>query len=634
MKVSLKAKLIGLISLLLVVVLAISMVYLRSFVHQTLRDAEKRDQIFLDATSSLVQAVPRTMRLPPGTNREDIDRIGSQVQQALRDDPRLSSEMQLAVAFAPSVDYIAVTDPQGFILAHNNPDQIGNGQKLPPARPLGELLDAGPFQQLLILGMVAPAILRIVPAAIYPGLHAIHGQPQVFEITEQLNMLGRPLCTVRVGTSTVFLAAQITPHVQRAWNLAGVAVLVVALLAALQYYLVLGPLKTISTEVDRMARGELTQPVKLKRSDEWGILSSKLNLLGEQIRGEKAAFIALKGNLDQLFSNLMDGLLLFDGQDRLALATPAVARFLGRPTEEILHHSADELFSGGGPLERRLRQAFRSREPLAWQTVEVPEEAETQRVSVSVQFVREQERNVATLVTLRDASTRAQLQDQLDVAAKLAALGRLTSGVAHEVKNPLNAMVLQLEILKAKLGPEGEEVEPQLQILSSEIRRLDRVVKTFLDFARPVELRPTATDLETLVREVFTLAEPHARTNKVQLILEPNGTLPAVRLDPDLMKQALLNLVLNGCQAMPSGGQLKVAPHLLPRTVELEIADQGVGIPPEARPKIFSLYFTTKPNGTGVGLAMTYRIIQLHNGSIDFSSELDRGTTFRVSLPL
>src|SRR6516164_7055702 len=101
MKVSLKAKLIGLISLLLVVVLAISIVYLRSFVHQTLRDAEKRDQIFLDATSSLVQAVPRTMRLPPGTNREDIDRIGSQVQQALRDDPRLSSEMQLAVAFAP-----------------------------------------------------------------------------------------------------------------------------------------------------------------------------------------------------------------------------------------------------------------------------------------------------------------------------------------------------------------------------------------------------------------------------------------------------------------------------------------------------------------------------------------------------
>jgi len=160
------------------------------------------------------------------------------------------------------------------------------------------------------------------------------------------------------------------------------------------------------------------------------------------------------------------------------------------------------------------------------------------------------------------------------------------------------------------------------------------VVKTFLDFARPVELRPAQTDLGSLLGEVLALAEPHARTNKVQLVLESNGALPLIRVDRDLMKQAFLNLVLNGCQAMPSGGQLKVAPHVLPSALEVEIADQGVGIPAEARPKIFSLYFTTKPNGTGVGLAMTFRIIQLHNGSIEFSSEVDRGTTFRVSLPL
>jgi len=383
-----------------------------------------------------------------------------------------------------------------------------------------------------------------------------------------------------------------------------------------------------------MARGELAQPVRLNRSDEWGILTSKLHLLGEQIRGEKAAFVALKENLDQLFSNLADGLLLFDSADRLALATPAVSRFLGRPTEELVHRSADELFSGEGPLERRLREAFHSRESLTWQTVELPGEEGTRRVSVGLQFVREEERNVVTLVTLRDASTRAQLQDQLDVTAKLAALGRLTSGVAHEVKQPLQSMFNQLGILKGKLGPQGEEVKPELQTLSSEIRRLDRVVKTFLDFARPVELRPAQTDLGSLLGEVLALAEPHARTNKVQLVLESNGALPLIRVDRDLMKQAFLNLVLNGCQAMPSGGQLKVAPHVLPSALEVEIADQGVGIPAEARPKIFSLYFTTKPNGTGVGLAMTFRIIQLHNGSIEFSSEVDRGTTFRVSLPL
>lgn len=270
---------------------------------------------------------------------------------------------------------------------------------------------------------------------------------------------------------------------------------------------------------------------------------------------------------------------------------------------------------------------------MSWQVVETTGDSEVPRVAASIQFVEAEGERVGSLVTLRDATTRAQLEDQIDLAAKLAALGRLTSGVAHEVRNPLNAMVLQLELLKSKLQDQGEQVEPQLDILSAEIRRLDRVVRTFLDFTRPIEIRPVETDVAGLIREVFTLAEPQARENNVRLLLEPDGSMPPVRLDRDLFKQALLNLVLNGCQAMPSGGELRITPHAFPHHVELEIADQGVGIPPEARKNIFFLYFTTKPGGNGVGLAMAYRIIQLHNGSIDFSSEVDRGTTFRVSLP-
>jgi len=252
---------------------------------------------------------------------------------------------------------------------------------------------------------------------------------------------------------------------------------------------------------------------------------------------------------------------------------------------------------------------------------------------VSVQFVESEGKGVATLVTLRDAATRARLEDQIDITTKLAALGRLTSGMAHEVKNPLNAMVLQLELLKAKLAEGGEKVRPQIDILSEEIRRLDRVVKTFLDFTRPIELHPAETDLESLVRDVFTLVEPQAQANRVQLHFDQNGELPRLVVDRDLMKQALLNLVLNGCQAMPSGGELTVKSSALPTRLELEISDQGTGIPPEARSKIFSLCFTTKPGGTGVGLALAYRIVQLHNGSIDFESEVGRGTTFRISLP-
>jgi hypothetical protein len=435
-----------------------------------------------------------------------------------------------------------------------------------------------------------------------------------------------------VGVSTIFLRGQITPVLTRALVLSGLAVLFATLTAGLLSYRLLRPLETISRGVERMTRGEASPGLPLNRTDEWGILSSKLNLLGEQMRGEKAAFVALKENLDQLFGKLTDGLMLFDQQDCLVLATPAVARFLGHAPDPEAHPAVKECFAGDNALETQIRESFRARRPLAAQVVELAD-AEIPRVAVSVQFVESEGKGVATLVTLRDAATRARLEDQIDITTKLAALGRLTSGMAHEVKNPLNAMVLQLELLKAKLAEGGEKVRPQIDILSEEIRRLDRVVKTFLDFTRPIELHPAETDLESLVRDVFTLVEPQAQANRVQLHFDQNGELPRLVVDRDLMKQALLNLVLNGCQAMPSGGELTVKSSALPTRLELEISDQGTGIPPEARSKIFSLCFTTKPGGTGVGLALAYRIVQLHNGSIDFESEVGRGTTFRISLP-
>jgi signal transduction histidine kinase len=237
------------------------------------------------------------------------------------------------------------------------------------------------------------------------------------------------------------------------------------------------------------------------------------------------------------------------------------------------------------------------------------------------------------LITLRDTGSRAEIRHQIDSATKLAAIGRLMSGVAHEVKNPLNAMVLQLEVLKARLGEEGGKVHPQMEVLAEEMRRLDRVVKTFLDFTRPVEIHPVKVEIEPLVRRVFALAEPQAKGNNIKLTLAGNGPIPPLLLDRDLMKQALLNLVLNGCQAMPQGGELTVTPRVRPHALELEITDTGEGIPPEAQQKIFSLFYTTKPGGNGVGLAVVFRVVQLHNGTIEFTSEENRGTTFRITLP-
>ncbi len=602
MRVSLKAKLTGLISfLVLLVVVATSTLYLSSLTRQALTEVERKGEYIASETFHQAHTALAQSRMPAGENPSHF------IQATLSTDKGLISLLDSAVGYSATLYYVCITDDHLRVLVHNDAGEVG--RTFTPAQPFRDLVRAGLVRQL----------------------RAIYGQPQVYEVVLPLEMDRRPVGDVRVGVSTVFLRDEITPELRTALTLSALAILLATISAGLLSFRLLRPLETISRSVDLLARGEYTEPVQLKRADEWGILSSKLNLLGEQMKGEKAAFLKLKGNLDQLFANLADGLLLFDKQDRLVLATPAAARFLERPTQALAHSSAEEVFFGEQPLSHLLREAFHNHRSLAWKVVEASNGS--LRVAVNVQFVEEQGERVASLVTLRDASTRAQLQDQMDVSAKLAALGRLTSGVAHEVKNPLNAMVLQLELLRAKLANEGAHVTPHLDTLSAEVRRLDRVVKTFLDFTRPVELRLAETDLECLVREVFTLAEPQARQNHVRLALETDGAVPRVRLDPDLMKQALLNLILNGCEAMPSGGDLKVRPRAAAHRVELEITDQGVGIPPEARDKIFSLYYTTKPGGTGVGLAMSFRIIQLHNGSIDFTSELNRGTTFHISLP-
>ncbi|MGH9395816.1 MAG: sensor histidine kinase [Terriglobia bacterium] len=606
----LKVKLTALISLVvLILVLAVSALYLFSFVRQTLRNVQQISDYIRDETYTRARAVVAATRIPPYVDPTNMVEVRAFLRVRLSQDAGLLSLMQSAVSYSPTIDYVAITSTNGIVLAHNDSTLIG--QTLPSAANLSVLLHTGLIHQLRL----------------------IYGPPQVYEAVLPLEMNHQPFCSVRIGVSTVFLAAQVTPHLTDALEMALAVIILATLTAGLLSFRLLRPLETISQSVDRMARGEFTGPLRIKREDEWGVLSSKLNVLGEQMRGDKAAYLALRENLDQLFANLVDGLMLFDHEDRLVLATASVSRFLGRPSDALVHKTASEVFGGGGPLNQVLLRAFNERRSLTADPVELPDNAETPRVAVSSHFVSEEGRPVASLVTLRDAGTRAQLQDQIGTATKLAALGRITSGVAHEVKNPLNAMILQVEILKSKLADDHADVKPQLTILSEEIRRLDRVVKTFLDFTRPVEMHRGEIQVADLVNEVFTLAGPQARKNNVHLILEPNGALPALTADRDLMKQALLNLVLNGCQAMPEGGELRVRSHASPGSVNLDVADQGTGIPAEAQEKIFALYYTTKPGGSGIGLAMAYRIIQLHEGSIHFLSEVNHGTTFRISLP-
>jgi len=246
------------------------------------------------------------------------------------------------------------------------------------------------------------------------------------------------------------------------------------------------------------------------------------------------------------------------------------------------------------------------------------------------------------------------------ISEKLAArsLGRLMAGVTHEVRNPLNAMTIHLELVRehllrlqrgarapvgAVLGLEGrEESTPEvsgarehLDVIASEIKRLDEVITGFVRFIRPEELQLHPVNVQLLIAEVIALVEPDARRSGITCRADAPDGLPELRADPALLRQALLNLALNACQAMSDGGKLTMGARMeKDRRLALTVEDTGAGISADNLDRIFDLYYTTKPQGSGVGLSIVYRIVQLHGGEIEVQSTEGRGTAFRLLLPL
>jgi signal transduction histidine kinase len=200
------------------------------------------------------------------------------------------------------------------------------------------------------------------------------------------------------------------------------------------------------------------------------------------------------------------------------------------------------------------------------------------------------------------------------------------------VRNPINAIMVHLQIMREKLQQVDPDSRRHMDVISSEIQRLDRVVQTLVDFTKPVELRLSEIDLRRIAEEVAQLAGPEAARHGVTVETALGEQPLPVKVDVDLVKQALLNIAMNGIQAMPQGGALSIVGSRQDEEVEIEIHDEGGGIPPEIRDKIFNLYFTTKKAGSGIGLAMAYRVMQLHNGEVSFDSQSE-GTTFRLRFP-
>ena len=424
--------------------------------------------------------------------------------------------------------------------------------------------------------------------------------------------------------------------------------------------LALRPLTEISRQLDRLSAAEGVSPEgkAASKKDVAALVSTKIERIGQRMRNVEEVYSALRENLDQILGNLQDGILLFTEDKRAVLVSEAARRFLGIDRDSVLGRPARDIFPSSTVLGRALRETIDAGANM------VKEEIRTEngrRIQASVDFIYDDEthRGLGALVTLHDLESAEKIESELELSRRMAAIGRLTSGVGHEVKNPINAIVVHLELLKSKLGDAEGPATRHLEVIDAEIRRLDRVVQTLVDFSRPVELQLHEQDLRLVIGDVLALSADELTTRRIQLI----GRLPEepliANVDADLLKQAVLNVIQNGAQAMPEGGRLEVtleedrsadaaAPipaqrngidggrtgRAAQRFAVLRIADEGPGIPAEIREKIFDLYFTTKTGGSGIGLAMTYRILQLHHGSVEVQSRQDRGTEFLLRIPI
>jgi signal transduction histidine kinase len=249
---------------------------------------------------------------------------------------------------------------------------------------------------------------------------------------------------------------------------------------------------------------------------------------------------------------------------------------------------------------------------------------------------------VGVMLMCRDLGYLGEVESTIRYSHKLASLSRLTAGVAHEIKNSLHAMIIHLELVKQQIATSGVHDGPidaaaageHVAVIASTLRRLDEMLQGLLKFTRPEELKLQPVSLASMIEAIMPIVRAEARKTGVEIQVDCPPDLPLLRADPPMLQQALQNLALNACQAMPGGGRLRIAGRAArERSVEVVVEDTGAGIAPAHLDKIFNLYFTTREGGSGIGLSMVYRTVQLHDGEIEVHSSPGTGTVFSLMLP-
>jgi len=618
MRIGLKGKqVLGVTTIVGAVVVVLSLMHLARLAQVGLDESRSRAEL-------LAKAIFHRAREVVGDNADGY--------QALRSDPGLRSII-VSSLYSKNVTFAAIVDTSGVAIVHADPSL--EGSPLAQSADLDELVSHSPLYQL---------------SAIY------RGQGRNLEFRQQLLLNEREFGSIRVGVSTLLLKADLDNSLRPAARIALVALAVAVFGAMLLAQLLLRPIHVIRGGLTRLGKGEFGVRLDLDRQDEFGELGTFFNAMSAQLSADRSQMAEQMANLESAVERLEDAVAIVSPEGRLLFVNPAMRSLI--PAASV-GASLDAVIGTDHPLRRLSDQTLASREsrgPVS-ASFAFPRGDSGERLMLSHPVNDANGALVGIMLIVRNLEYLSQVQSTVRYSRKLAALGRLSAGVAHEVKNPLNAMMIHLELLRQQFAPSipvrarvaggglaavaaaeppppgSTEALQHVDVIAREIRRLDEVVQGFLKFSRPEDLKLQPVRLAALLEEVVPIVRPEAQRTGVELVVECEGA-PDVNADPAMLRQAFLNLALNGCQAMPDGGTLRIrAEAARGRRVLIVVSDTGIGIPPEHLQRIFDLYFTTKSSGSGIGLSMVYRTVQMHDGEIEVQSTPGKGTSFRILLP-
>ncbi len=618
MRIGIKGKqVLGVTSIVAAVVVALSLLHLANLARVSLAESKARAELLANAIAN---------------RASEVIVKGADPYAALRGDPGLRSILTSSL-LAKDVMYAAIVDLDGHAFVHGD---VGlEGQPLPAAADLASVIAKSSVSQI---------------QAIYSG------RGRNLEFRQPLPLGDREVGSIRIGVSTLLIRSDLNDSLRDAVATALIALGIAVVVATLLAQLLLRPIHVIRGGLTRLGRGEFGVRLDLPQADEFGELGTFFNAVSEQLSADRSQMAGQVANLESAVEHLEDAVAIVNPQGAVMFANPAMRTLL---PDVGIGASLNDAIAPGHPLRRLAEQTLVSREsrgPMPAVFPATPRSEAGERLVMSHAVTDPNGALVGIMLVARNLEYLSQVQSTIRYSRKLAALGRLSAGVAHEVKNPLNAMMIHLELLRqqfratqaarpstgsgraavATAAPpdiDSEEAIQHVDVIAAEIRRLDQVVQGFLKFSRPEDLKLQPVQLRTLFDEVVPIVRPEADRAGVELVVTCDAA-PDVNGDPAMLRQAFLNLALNAVQAMPGGGTLRIQCEAARgRRVSVAFADTGVGIAPEHLQRIFDLYFTTKEKGSGIGLSMVYRTVQMHDGEVEVQSTPGAGTTFRILLP-